>query len=219
MHVYLVGRNSSVEIAARHWLDGPGIKSRYGRNFSHPSIPALKPIRPSIPAHYPGTQRPRHGVNHPPLSSIEVKGRVQLYCYSRLCRHVRLEDGLRYLCVFVCLFVCLSKMCQVKNLRNCEHANWNVTGYECQQAVLAISKQNRDRIDWAGRLLYCPRFDCFCRIRSKDFLPTDCRYETCHPAGNTVNILTFSKQREVFFKLVPSSFLVCAPIYLDAIFT
>jgi hypothetical protein len=86
---------------------------------------------------------------------------------------------------------------------------------ECQQAVVAISKQNRDRIDWTGRLVYCPRFDRFCRIRSKDFLPTDCRYETCHPAGITVNILTFSKQREVFFfKLVPSSFS-CASQFIS----
>jgi hypothetical protein len=118
------------------------------------------------------------------------------------------------------LFVCLSKICQVKNLRNCERVNWNVTGCGCQQAVVAISKQNRDRIDWTGRLLYCPRFELFCRIRSKDFLPTDCRYETCHPAGITVNILTFSKQREVFFfKLVPSSLLVWTPTYLDAVLT
>ena len=64
-----------------------------------------------------------------------------------------------------------------------------------------------------------PRFDRFCRIRSKDFLPTDCRYETCHSATITVNILAFSKQRAVLIKLVPSSFLVCIPIYLDAVFT
>jgi hypothetical protein len=37
--------------------------------------------------------------------------------------------------MFIYLFVCLSKTCPVKNLRNCEHVNWNVTGYECQQAV------------------------------------------------------------------------------------
>jgi hypothetical protein len=67
-------------------------------------------------------------------------------------------------------------------------------------------------MNWTGRLFYCPRCDRFCSFRSKDFLPTDCRYETCHPAGITVNILTFSKQREVFFNLVPSSFL-------DAVFT
>ena len=36
-----VGRDSSVGIATRYWLDGPGIESRWGRDFPHPSRPAL----------------------------------------------------------------------------------------------------------------------------------------------------------------------------------
>jgi hypothetical protein len=31
---------------------------------------------------FPGVKRPRRGVNHPPPSSAEVKGRIQLYLYS-----------------------------------------------------------------------------------------------------------------------------------------
>jgi hypothetical protein len=35
-----MGRDSSVGIAPRYGLDDPGIESRWGRDFPHPSIPA-----------------------------------------------------------------------------------------------------------------------------------------------------------------------------------
>jgi hypothetical protein len=37
----VVGRDSSVGIAIRYGLDGPGIESRWGKDFLHFSIPAL----------------------------------------------------------------------------------------------------------------------------------------------------------------------------------
>ena len=40
-----VGRDSSVGIATRYGLDGLGIESRYGRDFPHPSRPALVPTQ------------------------------------------------------------------------------------------------------------------------------------------------------------------------------
>ena len=43
-----VGRDSSVGIATHYGLDGLGIESRWGRDFSHPSIPALGPTQPLI---------------------------------------------------------------------------------------------------------------------------------------------------------------------------
>ena len=43
-----VGRDSSVGIVTRYGLDCPGIESRWGRDFSHPSRPALGPIQPPI---------------------------------------------------------------------------------------------------------------------------------------------------------------------------
>ena len=36
-----MGRDSSVGIATRYGMDGPGIESRWGRDFPHPSRPAL----------------------------------------------------------------------------------------------------------------------------------------------------------------------------------
>ena len=43
-----VGRDISVDIASRYGLDGPGIESRWGRNFPHLSKPALGPTQPPI---------------------------------------------------------------------------------------------------------------------------------------------------------------------------
>ena len=39
---------SSVNIAPCYGLDGPGIESRWGRDFSHPSRPDLGPTQPPI---------------------------------------------------------------------------------------------------------------------------------------------------------------------------
>jgi len=43
-----VGRDSSVGVGTRYGLDGPGIKSRWGRDFPHRSIPAPGPTQPPI---------------------------------------------------------------------------------------------------------------------------------------------------------------------------
>jgi hypothetical protein len=43
-----VGTDSSAGIATRYGLDGPGIESRWGRDFPHPSRPALGPTQSPI---------------------------------------------------------------------------------------------------------------------------------------------------------------------------
>ena len=59
-----------------------------GRDFLHPSRPALEgggAIQPTYTTgtgSFPGVKRPGRGVNHPPLSSAEVEGRVELYTCS-----------------------------------------------------------------------------------------------------------------------------------------
>ena len=40
--------DSPVGIATRYGLDGPGIESRWGRDFPHPSRPALGPTQPPV---------------------------------------------------------------------------------------------------------------------------------------------------------------------------
>ena len=55
--VISMGRDSSVGIATRYWLDGAEIESRSGRDFPHPSRPALGPTQPPIqlvPGLFPG---------------------------------------------------------------------------------------------------------------------------------------------------------------------
>ena len=41
-------RDSSVGIATRYELDGPGIESRWEQDFPHPSRPALRPNQPPV---------------------------------------------------------------------------------------------------------------------------------------------------------------------------
>jgi hypothetical protein len=43
-----MGRDSAVGIATRYAMDGPGIEFRWGRDFPHPSRPALGPAQPLI---------------------------------------------------------------------------------------------------------------------------------------------------------------------------
>ena len=43
-----IGPGSVVGIATGYWLDGPGIESRWGRDFPHLSRPALGPTQPPV---------------------------------------------------------------------------------------------------------------------------------------------------------------------------
>jgi len=45
---YMVGRDSSVNIATRYGLDGPGIEYRWGRDLPPSSRPDLGPTQPPI---------------------------------------------------------------------------------------------------------------------------------------------------------------------------
>ena len=79
------GRDSSVGIATRYGLDGPGIESRWRRDFPHPSRPALGAYPASCKmctGSFPGVKRPGRGADHPPPSKCQGHEGVELYLYS-----------------------------------------------------------------------------------------------------------------------------------------
>ena len=83
-NAYLSGIAQSVQRLATG-LDGPGIETRWGREFPHPSRPALRPTLPPI-QWVPGLSRGQSGrgvalTTHSP-SGAEVERRVELYIYS-----------------------------------------------------------------------------------------------------------------------------------------
>jgi hypothetical protein len=82
-----VGRGSSVGIASRYGLDGPGSNpGGGGRDLPHLSRPTLGPNQPASYTmrivSFPGLKRPGSGVEHPPIARAEVNERVKLYFYS-----------------------------------------------------------------------------------------------------------------------------------------
>ena len=64
-----MGQDSSVGIATRYGLDGPGI-NRVGARYS-----ALGPTQPPVQWEPGLSQRSECAVDHPSPSSVEVKGR------------------------------------------------------------------------------------------------------------------------------------------------
>ena len=48
IYIYYVYCSSSVGIAIAYGLDGPGIESRWGRDFPHLSRPALRSTQPPV---------------------------------------------------------------------------------------------------------------------------------------------------------------------------
>ena len=52
--IYVPGRDSSVGIATRYGMDGPGIESWWRRDFPHPFRPALDTTQPRVLGLFPG---------------------------------------------------------------------------------------------------------------------------------------------------------------------
>jgi hypothetical protein len=79
-----MGQERSVGIATRYGLDGPGIDSRWGRDFSTPTKTgpgAHSAFCTTGTGVSRGVKRPGRGVDRLPTSITEVKGTVKLYLY------------------------------------------------------------------------------------------------------------------------------------------
>ena len=77
--------DSSVGVATRYGLDGPGIESRWGASFSAPlqTGPGAHPTSYTMGnGSFPEVKRPGFDVDHQPPSSTAVKERIELYLYS-----------------------------------------------------------------------------------------------------------------------------------------
>jgi hypothetical protein len=68
------GRDSSDGIATGYGMDGPGIESRWGRDFSHVQTgPGVHPTTCTVgTGSFLRVKRPGHGADHPPPFSAEV---------------------------------------------------------------------------------------------------------------------------------------------------
>ena len=79
-------RDSSVGIATRYGMGGPGIESRWGGGRFSASVqtgPGAHPVSCTMSTgSFPGVKRPGRGVDHPLPSRAEVEGRVELYICS-----------------------------------------------------------------------------------------------------------------------------------------
>jgi hypothetical protein len=85
LHLGRGGRDSSVSIVNRYGLNGPGIESRLGRDFPHPSRQALGATQPPIkwaPGLFTGRKAAGAWRWPPTPCSVEVKEIVELYIYS-----------------------------------------------------------------------------------------------------------------------------------------
>ena len=83
---YITSRPGSVVgVATAYGLDGPGTKSRCGRDFLHLLSLALRPTQPPVQwvlGLSRGKVRLRRDTDPSPPSSAEAKNRAELYFFS-----------------------------------------------------------------------------------------------------------------------------------------
>ena len=76
-----MSRESSIGIAIRYGLGGPGIESWWGARFSEP-VQTVLGTHTMDNGSFSGVKRPEAGVEQPLPSSTKVKENVELHLYS-----------------------------------------------------------------------------------------------------------------------------------------
>jgi hypothetical protein len=108
-----MGRNSSVVIATRYGLDGPGIESRCGREFPYPSRPVVGLTQPPIqwvPDIFPGSKAVAAWRWPPTPFSAEVKESVELCFYPSGPSWPVLGRILPYFYLYYLFWVCVCSL-------------------------------------------------------------------------------------------------------------
>jgi len=103
IYIYVYGPGSSVGIATRYGLGGPGIESWGDRDFPHPSRPTLGPTQPSIQWEQIG--RAWRWLLTP--SSAGGKERLERYLYSLYGPSWPVLGWTKQIYVHVCVCVCV----------------------------------------------------------------------------------------------------------------
>jgi len=150
LHVSSVDRHISVGVATRYGLDGMGVESRWGRDFPHPSRPALGSTHPPmqwVPGLFPGGKAAGAWRWPPTPSSAEVKERVDLYLYSpsgpswpvlgwtlRLPLHVSSRLTAHHQEVLLCIY---SIWCM-----SCVYVDWLLAGSEWSSSSSSSSSSS-----------------------------------------------------------------------------
>jgi hypothetical protein len=134
--------NSSVGIANRYELGGQGIESQWGEIFStRPDWPWDPPnlLHNRYRVSSPGVKQPGRGVDHPPLSSAEVKEGVELYLYSpsvpswpvigRILLYIYI-----YIYIYRCILTVLYMLTYNYNVKNCQQTTMLLTSicHDCK---------------------------------------------------------------------------------------
>jgi hypothetical protein len=118
-------------IATRYGLEGHGIESHRGRDFPHPSRPALEPTQPPIqwvPGLFLLDKAARTWRWPPTPSSVKIKGRVELYLYSPSVASWPVLGWLLHLPLYIwyqlTLFVIITKALQYLTAKSATRFGW-----------------------------------------------------------------------------------------------
>jgi hypothetical protein len=142
-----VGRDSSVGIATSYGLDGPGIETRWGRDFLHLSRPALGPTQLRVqwvPGLSRGKERPERDADPSPLSSaIDHESRaiplLPLWAVrpvQSLSACTRVHFYLFYLLYVPGMFI--RDLMRLYDKLVCDTTIWSSTSVSCSHATLAV---------------------------------------------------------------------------------
>ena len=113
----MVVRDSSVGIATRYGLDGPGIEFRWGARFSAPvqTGPEAHPTSCTMGSgSFPGVQRPGRDVDHPPHLAPRSK-KEQSYTSTPLwafvaCSRVKFTFTFIHVYIYIYIYSCVCKV-------------------------------------------------------------------------------------------------------------